>query len=349
MDANFLLFTHPLLVAFVVSFSLLLFFIVISKITNDPRNSSRHVHVPGTVRFGGVAIVLSFSVALFLNKELFISSQVLAFILASLAIMAFGVLDDLYELSWKTQLFFQVSVAVFIFIMGIRVEYVTNPFGGIFDLGLDRFVLPSLLFVILWSVIFMNSMNWIDGIDGLSGGMTLIGAMTVFFLSLKPEVSQPAVGLVSAALVGAVSAFLMLNFNPSKIIAGTSGSMFFGFILSVLAIFAGTKIATALLIMTVPIIDAFWVIFERIKNGQSVFDPDRRHLHHKLMDLGWSQRRICFLYYAMTGLIAIIALNTRAIGKLITIVSFAAILFVILYIVNKKIYADSLVENISQK
>ncbi|MFH0969657.1 MAG: MraY family glycosyltransferase [Patescibacteria group bacterium] len=305
---------------------------VFKKIKNSPKYSSKKV-----CRFGGVAIILGFLTTIFLDKNLVISPNLWGIIAASVFILIFGIHDDFIQLDWKTQFLFQVSVAVLVFILGARVEYITNPFGGMLFLNTGKYLIPSLAFVIFWFVLMINSMNWIDGIDGLSGGMALIGTLTIFLLSLKPEVNQPPVGIISMALSGAILGFLIFNFYPSKIFAGTSGSMFMGFMLGALAIFAGTKIATALLIMAVPVIDAFWVIGERIKSGNSIFRSDKRHIHHKLLELGWTPQKIAMLFYGTTICIAAVAVNTRALGKTITFASVSIIMVLTLIYINKKL------------
>jgi len=240
------------------------------------------------------------------------------------------------EISWKIQLFFQVAIIFFVYFMGVRLQYITNPFGGIFlfDGQLKYFI--GFFIILAWMLIIINSMNWIDGIDGASSGITLIGGAAVFILSLRPEVNQPPIGIITASLVGGVLALMFFNFYPAKILAGTSGSLFMGFMLAVLAVFAGAKIATTLLIMAVPVIDAFWVIIERIRSKSSIFSADKRHLHFRLIELGWSQRKICFFYYAITVFIAILALNTRTVGKTATFILFViAMLSMIILIKNK--------------
>ncbi len=327
------------LVSFLIAVALLIVLVSTRKFFADRRRGSRHIHRRGISRFGGVAIVTAFIVTLWLIPNFFISQELMAILLASVFILIIGVLDDWREINWKFQLFFQIFIITFIYIAGIRVEYITNPFGGIIELGSESLFLPSLLFSIVWVVILMNSMNWADGIDGLSGGITLIGAVTILFLSLKPEVNQPSVAIICSALIGAVLAFLIFNFYPAKILAGSSGSMFMGFILASLAIFAGTKIATTLLVVMLPVIDFCCVIVERVRDGQSIFSPDRRHLHYKLSDLGWSQKKICLFFYSLTIIIALVAFNTRAIGKLTTIISVTLVILVSFYFINKRVYA----------
>lgn len=288
-------------------------------------------------RMGGAAIIIGFAATLFLDGNLIISEKLRGIIIVSCLILVFGIVDDFLQLDWKTQFIFQISIAILVFIFGVRVEYITNPTGGLIFLNVGKYLIPSFMFVVVWIVLLINSMNWVDGIDGLSGGVTLIGVLTIFFLSLKPEVNQPPVGIITMALAGSILGFLIFNFYPSKILAGTSGSMFFGFILATLAIFAGTKIATALLVMAVPIIDALWVIGERIRSGNSVFKSDNRHLHYKLLEIGWSPKKISLFFYGITFLIAIIAVNTRATGKMITLVLVIIIMIATLIFIRRKL------------
>lgn len=336
---DYSLYLFPFFLSFFLAVVFLSVFLFAIKFFPDRRKSIRHIHNGNISRLGGVALILAFSLALFFDPHLFVSTELKGILIASFFILIIGVWDDFSELDWKNQFFFQIILSVFIFIVGVRVEYITNPLGGVFNLSSDDFFLPSIFFGIIWVVVLINSMNWVDGVDGLSSGITLIGGSTIFLLSLKPEVNQPPVAIITMALIGAVLALLIFNFYPAKIFAGTSGSMFMGFALAVLAIFAGTKIATTLLIMIVPIMDALWVILERIRSGQSIFKADRRHFHHKLLELGWSQRKICLFFYAITGVVALIALNTRAIGKLMTISLASLILIGVFYYVNRKVYS----------
>lgn len=329
-------FLLPFLISFAAA-TVLLFVLSRKKTDVDSRKSERHIHLRGVSRLGGVAIILSFLTALFLDKRLVIEAPLSGVIIASVAILVFGIIDDLKELSWKIQLFFQIAIIAFIYSMGVRLAYVSNPFGQTFLFhGWAGYVL-GLTIAIIWVVFIMNAINWIDGIDGASSGVSIICALTIFFLSLKPEVNQPPVGIITAALVGGLVAFLLFNFHPAKILAGTSGSMFMGFILAVLAIFAGAKIATTLLVLIIPAVDALWVIFERYRSKKSIFAPDKRHLHFRLLELGWPQRRICIFYYGVTVLVAVLALNTRAVGKTATLLIFALVIMLISFIIKNRL------------
>jgi len=268
-----------------------------------------------------------------------ITVPLLGVLLASGAILVFGVVDDIKQLGWKSQLFFQLVIVALVYIVGVKLQYVSNPLGGIFFFDGGLAYLLGLVVSIIWVVFLMNVINWVDGVDGVSGGITFIAAGTIFILSQRPEVNQPPVGIITAALVGSLAAFLLLNFYPAKIMAGTSGSMFMGFMLAILAIFAGAKIATTLMVLAVPIIDALWVMGERLRQRKSVFMADRRHLHYRLLELGWSAKKICIFYYLVTVLISVLALNVRAVGKAASLIVILIASMAMLVIASRKVAA----------
>ena len=331
------------LIPFLTSFMLTVILIIVGiyvgkKIKWQERNSSRHIHRKGALRIAGIAMVIAFNAAILMNPDLVITPQLYGFMGASIILMIIGIWDDFREIFWKMQFFYQVAVVLLVFIFGVRIYYVTNPLtGGILHLNAGLWVVLSIALVLFWVIVLINSMNWIDGIDGLSGGVTLIGALTIFVLSLKPEVDQPAMAILALILAGTALGFLIFNFNPSLVLAGTAGSNFMGFALAVLAIFAGTKIATSLLVMSIPLIDFLWVIGERLRNKKSIFKPDRNHLHYKLLSLGWSQRKTAVHFYAVTILISVTALNTRAIGKSITLAIAGIVMVAAFLMIRNKI------------
>lgn len=335
-------FLAPFLVAFFTALTLLIVIIAVSRkkiFANDSRSSMRHLHHKGISRFGGIAIILAFVISLLLDSRLVVTNQLLAVLMCAGAILVFGVIDDLRQINWKWQLVFQLMIVMAVYLAGVKLQYITNPAGGIFSFENGGLYFLGSAISIIWVIFLMNAINFADGMDGVAGGITLIASATIFLISLRPEVNQPPVGIITAALVGALFAFLIFNFNPAKIIAGTSGSMFMGFILAVLAIFAGAKIATTLLVLAVPILDAFWVIGERIRRKKSIFLPDQSHLHFRLLQLGWSVKKIVWFYYLVTLVIAILSLNMRALGKFTTLIIFACLFVFVLMTIEKKIYA----------
>jgi len=256
-------------------------------------------------------------------------------------ILVVGLIDDIWKLNWQFQLFFQICVAVIVFVSGVQIEYITNPFGGLIHLAWGASLLPGFFIGVFWIVLLMNAINWLDGIDGLSGGVSLISALAIFILAIKPEVNQPPVGIISIALIGAILGFLIFNFYPAKIMAGTSGSFFLGFMLASLSIFAGTKIATTLLVLTIPIVDAIAVMVQRFYFGKSIFKADSSHLHHKLLHRGWSQKKISWFFYSITFLLFYLAVSINIFDKMmIILLTTIVVLIAVVAIENNKIKAN---------
>ncbi|HBO16781.1 MAG: Glycosyl transferase, family 4 [Candidatus Moranbacteria bacterium GW2011_GWE2_35_2-] len=317
------LFLFSFLRTFLISSGLILLFVFLTEKFSLflGKKQAHHTHTGRISRLGGVAIIISFVLGIIFDSNLVITLPMKGVIISSIVILIFGVLDDFLGLSWKKQLFFQICASILIFIFDVHIEYITNPFGGIIEIGSGDFSIASLLLGIIWMVVIMNSMNWFDGVDGVSGGITLLGSIAIIFVSLKPEVNQPPMAIMASVLAGSIMGFLIFNFSPSKIIAGTSGSIFMGFILAVMAIFSGAKIATTLLVMSLPLADFGWVIWKRIRLGKSIFSSDRRHLHHRFLELGWSQKKIALFFYVVTGIVVIISFNIRSFGKIVVIFS----------------------------
>lgn len=335
-------FLLPFILAFSFTAGLILLFLLVPLFQRSVwRSDKRHRGKKTISRLGGTAMLLAFSFVLFFDTHLVLTKEVYGLLFGSLFILMFGLWDDFFELGWKVQIFFQVVLTSLVFIFGMRIVMLSNPFGGIWMLPYGDLVIPGFLALFLWFFLVMNAMNWLDGTDGACGGVSLITLITIFFLSLKPEVYQPPIAIIAAIGIGVVSGFLLFNMYPARILAGTTGSMFLGFLIAVLAIIAGTKIATALLVLALPILDALFVIWRRVRDGVSIVQADKRHLHYRLMTLGWSERRIAWFFFGVTGVIALIALHTQALGKLVALILvFTFILgllfFVEHFIVRKK-------------
>jgi len=264
-------------------------------------------------RLGGVIVIAVFVLVVLIDKNLVITKQIAGILVGGFLILFLGLLDDLKNLNWRWQLVFQIVVAIIAISFGVRSVFVANPFGGVIIL---KNTLPYFFVFTFYFLLFINSLNWLDGTDGLAGGVTLASLGTIGVLSLKPEVNQPAVAILCAIAGGATFGFLVFNFPAAKILAGTSGAWFFGFILASLSIFAGAKIATVMMAALIPILDLARVVWERWRSGQSIFQRDKRHLHYLLLERGWSERKISYLYFLASVLIGTLALNLNAFGKL---------------------------------
>lgn len=287
----------------------------------------RKMHPVSISRLGGLAITGAFFFAVGMDHHLVLTRPLWGLLVGGLFIVFFGMADDFFELDWKTQLLFQVALGIIIYFFSIRIDFVTNPFGGIIDLTQSAL---SFMVTLAWLVLIINAVNWLDGADGLLGGVGSVAAVTIFCISLRPEVHQPPIAILAAILLGAILGFLFFNIPPARILAGTTGSVFIGFSLAVLAIIAGSKIATTVLVLALPIIDAVLVTLRRIFSGDSVFQSDERHIHHRLMRLGWSPSKIFLVVTICTGGVAFVALQVTQVMKAIAFFA-AMMIFLALY------------------
>ncbi len=325
------------LVPFVISLVLAALLIPIVKrvafavgAVDKPSGDDRKIHKRVMARGGGVAIYLSFvvvTVAFLPNYSL----QFIGLLVAGTIVLLVGLVDDIYRLSPWVKLFFQLLAAVIAAVgFKISIDVVTNPFGGVLDLNylvwnfslagtiISINILASFLSVI-WLVGMTNTINFLDGLDGLSGGVAGIAAMVMFFLSISPRVGQPSTALISIVLAGATLGYLFYNFYPAKIFNGDSGAYFLGMALGILAIMSGAKLATALLVLGLPIIDALWTVMRRILSGRSPFAADRGHLHFLLLDAGLSQRQAVLIIYSFSVFFGSMALFTSTSQKVLAI------------------------------
>lgn len=267
-------------------------------------------------RFGGVGLLLAFVISLLLWPGFQFSPTIGALLSGGVLILFFGILDDIRPISWWWQLAFQLLLGGLLVFLGLKIEIMQGPFGGTVDFR-EWFSGMPLVILLLWLLLVMNAVNWLDGLDGLLGSVVCIGFGTLTLVSFFPEVRQPGLAGPSSILLGATLAFLFFNWPPGRIIAGTVGSYFLGFALAVLAISAGAKIATTVLVLIIPILDALFVLWERWRSGTSLFHPDGRHLHYRLRELGWSEKQIAVLYSLITLGMALLALSTQTLGKLL--------------------------------
>ena len=288
------------------------------------RPNHRRVNVNPTARGGGLAVAAGFLAvacavaipglaAAGVRLPPALNGGQLAILLAGSGLAAaIGTLDDVYDLRARWQLLGQLAVAALVVVAGISVVAIDNPFGP------GRIQLEGafgVAFTIVWIIGVINSINFIDGLDGLSSGIGVIAAITLGILSLTASPAQPFVALLCFALAGSLVGFLRWNFHPASIFAGTSGVMFVGFTLAVLAILGTAKVAVALLVLGVPIIDTFWIIVRRMAAGRSPFTPDRGHIHHRLLDLGLSQRQTVLLIYGICAGLGALSLILSTAGQ----------------------------------
>ncbi len=298
------------------------------EIVDEPNH--RRVNTSPIARGGGVAVGIAFiGVALVLTLLVasgtlgpgfsFLSidqGEMTALLLGAALAVLIGLLDDVLNLRARWQLVSQLILAGGAVLLGINIDSIANPFGpGQINLS----GLWGVAFTVFWIVGMINSINWIDGLDGLSSGIGLIAAFTLGLISLTfgaGQLGQPYVALLCFALAGALLGFLRWNFHPASIFAGTSGVMLLGYSLAILSILGSAKVAVALLVLGVPIIDTFWSIVRRVATGSSPFTPDRGHVHHRLMDLGLTHTKAVLVIYGLSLVLAILSFVLSGAGQL---------------------------------
>lgn len=259
--------------------------------------------------------------------------------------------DDRKQISAKLRLMLQILVTAFLFVTGTRIATLTNPldaFGFGTELLLNQWFLPSPLgplpllsgiFTIVWLLLTINALNWFDGISGQVSVLSVIGFLTIGLLSISDRVGQMSLGMLALALAGIALACALATIPPVQGILGDSGSMFFGLMLGVLTIYAGGKVATAFLVLGVPLIDLVIVVIRRILKGSSPFKGNTKdeHLHHRLLAKGWSETQVILLTAVFGGAFGVTALFLSTLGKLIAAVVLAFVMLGLSWYSRQKI------------
>ena len=282
----------------------------------------------------GVIAIITF--LLFFNFLEPLSEQSLGVALAMTILGVYSFFDDRTPLPSWMRLTIQIIIAFLIFATGSRIYTITNPLEGIIGFGalikLDTFdimtagfgPLPlwSGIFTILWLGLTINALNWFDGIPGQVSTLSVIGFLTIGFLSLSIRVNQPELALLAFVLAGIALACLLFDMPPPRVLMGDTGAMFFGLMLGVLTLYSGGKVATAFLVLGVPLIDSGLVILSRLTKNKSIFKGSLKgeHLHHRLQEKGWNDRQIILFTAVLGSLFGITALFLSTFEKFIAAV-----------------------------
>lgn len=304
----------------------------------DIPKDNRRMHTRPMALMGGAAIIMGFIVSLAFDlvttTNLITPGRELLGLLTGIAIIAAcGVIDDIKKIRARVKLSFQLAAAIsVVLISGTKISVLSNPFGPAEYIRLSSFVSYSL--TILWIVGITNAINFIDGLDGLAAGVSSISTLSLFIVTLlRTDLGASVVvytAVVTAALAGSTLGFLPYNFNPAKIFMGETGSAFLGFTLGVISIqgtlksYAAISIAIPLLVLGLPLFDTLTSIVRRVKSGQSIAKADRGHLHHKLIDMGLSQRQSVVIMYTASGALGLCAIVLADRGALSAIILLTA-------------------------
>lgn len=302
----------------------------------DVPKDSRRMHKKPMALLGGLAIYWGFLVSVLCFADFLLPSGsvnwgLIGILIGSTIIMVLGIFDDIKPLSAKFKFLIQILAAALPVLLNVRVFAISNPFAADTLIRLPDWF--SITFSILWIVGITNAVNLIDGLDGLAAGVSSIAAVALLSILLLQHNITGSLIVLAAALAGGCFGFLPYNFNPAKIFMGDTGATFLGFILACISVQGPFKtyvaFAVPMLVLGLPIFDTLFAIIRRLLKGQSPMAPDRGHLHHKLVDKGFSQKTSVIILYGLSIMLAISAILmlfggfTRAVIMIISVLVFA--------------------------
>lgn len=276
----------------------------------DVPKDTRRMHKKPIPRLGGIAIFSGFYISSLIFDIPYMTTEIRGMLLGSIVIVALGMFDDVLALSPKHKFGFQVIATVIPTICGVRITAIPNffnPDGASFQLSVPL----QYVVTVIWMLAILNSVNLIDGLDGLAVGVSAI--MSICVTAIVILLQSPAVAILAAALAGACCGFIPYNFNPAKMFMGDTGSMFIGYTLAVMSVmglfkaYAIMAFAVPFLIFGLPIFDMVFVGIRRMLNGKSPMSADKTHLHHRLIDLGFTQKQAVTIMYAIAALLGLTA------------------------------------------
>ena len=274
------------------------------RVTDIPKDN-RRMHKKEMPLMGGVAIFVAFTVSVLIFCKPTIPTVTM--LIGNLVIVITGIIDDKYDMNAFVKLFMQIAASIIAVFGGISIEQF-NLLGYTVELGVFAPVVT-----VIWITAITNAVNLIDGLDGLSCGVSTISAATLLLTLLRTDTDINVICMI-AILVGACMGFLPFNFNPARIFMGDTGAMFLGYTLGVLSIQGCFKLNgivsfwVPILIFALPLADTAFAFLRRILTGKSPFHPDRGHLHHKLIDKGFDQKHAVMILYAVSGMLGIAAI-----------------------------------------
>ncbi|MGN0180452.1 MAG: glycosyltransferase family 4 protein [Monoglobaceae bacterium] len=308
----------------------------------DVPRDKRRVHKKPIPLIGGLAIFYGFIISVLCFAEL--DRETAGILIGSVIIVTVGMIDDAIDMKAIVKLLCQIIAAVIVVYSGVRIEQFANPFarwfGGPPYIYMNYWV--SVAVTVLWIVGICNAVNLIDGLDGLAVGVSSIAAICMLILTLLSQ--NVNVAIITAAVAGACFGFLPYNFNPAKIFMGDTGALFLGYILACISIQGFLKLsalisfAVPIIVLGLPIFDTLFAIVRRVLTGRSPMSPDRGHLHHRLLDMGFSQKQTVAILYTITAVLCLTAVvvSTRGYGRgILLIVSVMLIIWTSLKLMSE--------------
>ena len=295
----------------------------------DVPKDNRRMHKEPIPRLGGLAIFLAFLLSVLVFAD--IDRQMQGILLGAIMIVVLGVMDDIMALKALPKLLVQIAAAGVAVYRGCVIQFVSNPnvFSHATYLNLGWLSVPV---TIIWIVAITNAVNFIDGLDGLAVGVSAISCLSLIVIALL--VAEVNIAIILCALLGACIGFIPYNMNPAKIFMGDTGSTFLGFIMATLSVsglfkmYAIISFAVPFLILGVPIFDICFAFLRRIAKGQNPMKADRGHVHHRLIDMGFSQKQAVAICYMLTALLGLAAVLLTSSGELKALILIGSVLVV---------------------
>lgn len=339
------------LISFLISFVLTLPTIKLAKkwgLVDDPnrRKHPAHTHQGIIPRGGGAPIYLGILISslIFLN----LNKILIGILLGGFFIVLMGLADDYYDLSPYFRFFLNIGIVGTVILFGLGIPYISHPFGGIIRLdsffikvnflGERKILFLADFFSIFWVVALMNFVNWSKGVDGQMPGFVALASIFLGIIGYRfvaHDISVESVVLLCFIVAGSFLGFLPWNFYPQKIMPGYGGGALAGFFLGVLSILSWGKLGTLMLVISVPLTDALYVILRRIINLKSPFKADAWHFHHRLLKIGWGKRRIALFYWFISFIFGITSLFFHGIKKIILLLIVIIFLGIFIQITNQ--------------
>lgn len=304
------LFVLPFMVAAVLSF---VFTPLVRKLAFkigavDIPKDNRRVHKEPMPLIGGLAIAIGVFVGILIFMPM--DKTTISILLGGMVILIGGIIDDIKDLRPKYKMLIQLAAGIILVMGDVKIDFITNPFGS--GSGIIYLKWLSIPITLFWIVGITNTVNFIDGLDGLSAGVAMISSLS--FMIVAAKLGYTNVVILAALVAGACLGFLPFNFNPAKIFMGDTGALFLGFMLAAISIEGAMKSVAAIaviapiIILGVPIFDTAFAILRRLLSGQSVATGDKGHLHHRLLNRGFSQKKAVLILYAMSAIFGVFAI-----------------------------------------
>jgi len=285
------------------------------NIVDHPHDRGIHdktVPLAGGLSFG-IAIILGLLIYFYFHTQ---NTQILYLAIADFFVLILGLFDDKLKIKAKTKLIFQIIIISFIYFKGLRMDVLTNPLGDPISLGFLSYPLT-----LAWFLLVMNGLNLIDGLDGLAAGICLIVATVLAMIGF--QFGNYQLTFMATLIIGSMLAFLKYNFYPAEIFMGDTGSLFLGFNIAAISIAGNAQykgitamtILIPIIALFIPLFDTAFAIFRRIKKRKNIFQADKEHLHHRLLELGLGQTAIAIIGYFITFLFGLVAFGFSLASK----------------------------------